>query len=415
MLIENELYRDNRPVSRDLFYGKKERSGKLNKTVIIMLPSFYQKFLEKYLNKSQLLTLKMLIWLLQNQKQVRIERLAATLPLPIQQNSRRRHLQRFLKLNALSVLLLWFPIIEEIINQHFKVGSQLIIAMDRTQGKENNVLMVSVIYQKRAIAIYWCLLGKDGSSNFQEQQKVLRPVIRLLKKYKLVIIGDREFHSVDLADWLHKQHICFVFRQKKDTTFRKKRQKFQSLSSIEVYPGIRKFYDNIKFTQKRGFGSFNLAIYWKRKYRNKQDKEPWYLLTNLPDLNTAIKTYTQRFGIEAMFSDCKTGGYNLENSQANPDRLVRLIFLIALAMTSAWLQGQRTKLQRQQVYVCRSQEQRKTEKRHSNFWIGLYGFNWIVAWHECQAWVEELVGSIRNKQTFYQRGLTAMKLIQQAL
>ena len=118
----------------------------------------------------------MLIWLLQNQKQVRIERLAATLPLPIQQNSRRRHLQRFLKLNALSVLLLWFPIIEEIINQHFKVGSQLIIAMDRTQWKENNVLMVSVIYQKRALPIFWVLLGKDGSSNLAEQQKVLRPV-----------------------------------------------------------------------------------------------------------------------------------------------------------------------------------------------------------------------------------------------
>ena len=151
MLIEDELYRDNRPVSRDLFYGKKERSGKLNKTVIIMLPSFYQKFLEKYLNKSQLVTLKMLVWLLQNQKQVRIERLAATLPLPIQQNSRRRHLQRFLNLNALSVLLLWFPIIEEIINQHFKVGSQLIIAMDRTQWKENNVLMVSVIYKKEPL------------------------------------------------------------------------------------------------------------------------------------------------------------------------------------------------------------------------------------------------------------------------
>ena len=151
MLIEDELYRDNRPVSGELFYGKKERSRKLNKTVIIMLPSFYQKFLEKYLNKSQLVTLKMLVWLLQNQKQVRIERLAATLPLPIQQNSRRRHLQRFLNLNALSVLLLWFPIIEEIINQHFKVGSQLIIAMDRTQWKENNVLMVSVIYKKEPL------------------------------------------------------------------------------------------------------------------------------------------------------------------------------------------------------------------------------------------------------------------------
>jgi uncharacterized integral membrane protein len=49
-----------------------------------MLPSFYQNYLEKYLNQSQLITLKLLVWLLQNQKQVRLERLAATLPLPIQ-------------------------------------------------------------------------------------------------------------------------------------------------------------------------------------------------------------------------------------------------------------------------------------------------------------------------------------------
>ncbi|MBD2505008.1 IS4 family transposase [Anabaena azotica] len=380
-----------------------------------MLPSFYQEFLEKYLNKSQLITLKMLVWLLQNQKQVKIERLAATLPLPIQQNSRRRHLQRFLTLNALSVVLLWFPIIEALINQYFKLGSQLTIAMDRTQWQENNVLTVSVIYQKRAWPIYWCLLEKDGSSNLTEQQKVLRPVIRLLKKYKLVIIGDREFHSVELAQWLHEQNVGFVLRQKKDTTFRQKRQKFQPLSSIEIYPGVRCFYTNVNVTQKRGFGRFNLGVYWKRKYRSKQEKDAWYLLTNLPDLNIALKIYAQRFGIEAMFRDCKTGGYNLEDSQANPDRLVRLILLIALAMTSAWIQGQKIKLQRQQSYVCRPQEQSKTEKRHSNFWIGLYGFNWIIAWHECQVWVEELVSSIRNKQTYYQRGLRAMKLIQQAL
>lgn len=134
-----------------------------------MLPSFYQKFLEKYLNQSQLITLKMLVWLLQNQKQVRIERLAATLPLPIQQNSRRRHLQRFLTLNALSVVLLWFGIIEEILNQQVKVGSQLVIALDRTQWKENNVLMVSAIYQKRALPIFWVMLEKDGSTNLAEQ------------------------------------------------------------------------------------------------------------------------------------------------------------------------------------------------------------------------------------------------------
>jgi hypothetical protein len=94
---------------------------------------------------------------------------------------------------------------------------------------------------------------------------------------------------------------------------------------------------------------------------------------------------------------------------------MRLILLIALAMTGARLQGQRTKLQRQQPYVCRSQEKGRTRKRHSNFWIGLYGHSWIVAFHECQGWVEELLDSIRNKQAFYRRGLRAMALIQQAL
>ncbi|MDB9306121.1 hypothetical protein PN488_17375, partial [Nodularia spumigena CS-591/12] len=46
-------------------------------------------------------------------------------------------------------------------------------------------------------------------------------------------------------------------------------------------------------------------------------------------VSTTVKIYGQRFGIEAMFKDCKTGGYNLEGSQASPDRLVRLILLIA--------------------------------------------------------------------------------------
>ena len=112
-----------------------------------MLPSFYQEILEKYLSNKQLITLKMLVWVLQTQKEVRIERLAANLPLPIQENSRRRHIQRFLNSNNLSVVLLWFPIIEAILSRLFKPLSQLVIAIDRTQWKDNNILMASVIYQ----------------------------------------------------------------------------------------------------------------------------------------------------------------------------------------------------------------------------------------------------------------------------
>ena len=208
---------------------------------------------------------------------------------------------------------------------------------------------------------------------------------------------------------------CFVFRQKKDTTFRQNRQKFKSLSQLEIYPGMKQFLTNITLTQKKGFGRFNLAIYWRRKYQGKQEQSPWYLLTNLPDCQTAVKIYGKRFGIEAMFKDCKTGGYNLEGSQASSDRLIRLIFLIALAMSAAWLQGQHTSTGGQSNYICRPKETRRIRRRHSNFWIGLYGHNWSAAFHLCQEWVEQLLGFIRNKLPFYQRGLRALNLMQQSL
>ncbi len=201
-----------------------------------MLPQFYQNHLKKYLSETQLITLKVLVWLLSNQKQVKIERLAATLPLPIQQNSRRRHIQRFLNLTRLSVVILWFPLIKEFIAQRLSPGKQLIIALDRTQWRENNILMVSAIYQKRALPIFWILLSKKGASNLREQQIVLRPVIKLFKSYQIVIVGDREFHSVELAEWVDHQGVKFVLRQKKNTSFRQKRQKFKTLSSLQIAP-----------------------------------------------------------------------------------------------------------------------------------------------------------------------------------
>jgi len=230
-----------------------------------------------------------------------------------------------------------------------------------------------------------------------------------------VIVGDREFHSVELAQWIDRQGVKFVLRQKKDTTFRQKRRKFNSLSSVLVAPGQRKFLGEINITQKKGLSRFNLAVYWRRKYRTKQEKSPWYLLTNLSDLETAVKAYKQRWGIEAMFKDCKTGGYNLEGSQASPDKLVRLVLLIALAMTSAWLQGEKTSILGKTSYICRSKEVERNRRRHSNFWVGLYGHNWIVAFQECQEWVQEFIDSVSNKRAFYQKGLRAITLIQQGL
>ena len=74
-----------------------------------MLPKLYRNHLKNRLKPAQLLTLKILVWLLQVHRDVRIEKLASHYPLPIKQESRRRHLQRFLALPALSIPIVWFP------------------------------------------------------------------------------------------------------------------------------------------------------------------------------------------------------------------------------------------------------------------------------------------------------------------
>ena len=108
---------------------EKEWSLIVNKTILLkMLPQFYQAHLQKYLTSSQLLNLKLLVVVLQLHKQIRIERLATLLPLPLLYESRRRHIQRFLKLPCLSVSLIWFPIIKNLIEAEIKPGSRLYVS-----------------------------------------------------------------------------------------------------------------------------------------------------------------------------------------------------------------------------------------------------------------------------------------------
>ena len=49
------------------------------------------------------------------------------------------------------------------------------------------------------------------------------------------------------------------------------------------------------------------------------------LLTNLDSLEKTLKLYESRFGIEAMFKDCKTGGYNIEKTKVSEPRFLALV------------------------------------------------------------------------------------------
>jgi hypothetical protein len=137
-----------------------------------MLSQLYRTLLSSQLTPAQLLTLEILVWLLQVHKQVKLERLAAHFPLPILFESRRRHIQRFLKLSVLSIPIIWFPLIEAVIQRKIKLGKRLYLAIDRTQWQDKNLFLVAVIFERRALPIYWQFLDKRGGKRSGGNERI---------------------------------------------------------------------------------------------------------------------------------------------------------------------------------------------------------------------------------------------------
>ena len=183
------------------------------------------------------------------------------------------------------------------------------------------------------------------------------------------------------------------------------------MNYFQLTPGVKTFEKNLQVTKQKGFGRFNVLAYQKRDYRQHTEEEPWFIITNLDEANEVIKFYKKRGGIEAMFRDYKSGGYNLEGSKANIHRLTNLILLIAIAYTSASLKGKSIKNQGYQKYTSRLTEPKRHYRRHSDFWVGLYGTNWVLAWEFCVFLVEELMMINRHKVHEYNRGLKALSAL----
>ena len=333
------------------------------------------------------------------------------MPYPSTFESRRRAIQRFLKLPTLTIEKLWFPLIKYILRTQFNKQKELIVAIDRTQWRDRNIFFICLIWQQRALPLYWQILPKKGCRNIREQKQLIRPIFPVLTKYKFLLIGDREFGSVKLAKWLGEKNVRFVLRIQKGRYIEEEGEDFKRLSDLGLMPGTSFYFKDVQVTKQKGFGKFDIAGYWKRRYRGHGEDEGWYLLTNLGSLKESVATFKCRTGIEAMFKDCKTGGYNLEKSHASTERLKTLILLIAFAYTCATLQGKEIQKVGIQKYVGRIKEVQRTIRRPSSFWMGLYGHAWVIGIEGCEKMIEELMAIRRNKLPFFQRGLRAMSLM----
>ena len=92
--------------------------------------------------------------------------------------------------------------------------------------------------------------------------------------------------------------------------------------------GRRRIWKSVKVTMDgKASHRVNLVTVWDR-----DQEEPWLLITNLTDAEKVREIYANRFWIEEMFSDHKSRGLNLESTRlTDPDRIERLLVAVTLA------------------------------------------------------------------------------------
>jgi hypothetical protein len=134
-------------------------------------------------------------------------------------------------------------------------------------------------------------------------------------------------------------------------------------------------------------------------------------------------------GIEEMFRDFKKrcdpapplgarerapreGGYDLERTKLTGHRLTSLILLITLAYSSATLAGKVIKDKGIAKYVGRVKEKNRSTRRHSDFYLGLNGKDWLLSWELLSVEVLALIGLSPQKRANYQQGLKVISQIQ---
>ena len=398
-----------------------------------MMPPVYQTVFRKHLSETQYLILELLILLIQSQRQVQLSRLASMFPQPIQYESRIKNLQRFLSLPKLSVRLLWFPIIKYFLRSEKKKENSLnrqrrrnreklkqhgywLLALDRTEWKEHNIFMISLIWGNHALPIYWKLKKKKGSSSLEEQKSLLSPVLGIFKGHEIVVVGDREFHSPKLAKYLESRKVSFVLREKKSFFIQETpNDNYKAIGSLGFTPGTLRFYEDIFVGKQDKLGKFNVLYYWKRSYRKKVMKAPWYILTNLKDTKVIISLYRSRWGIEMFFKDCKSGGYNLEQSKVSQTRFMAIILLMVIAYTLATCQGHLLKKSNLDTYSSRVRLYHNLYPHHSELRTSLYGHVWIIGMDLWADLAHALIRLKPHKQRYFNRGFEALSLMQPIL
>ena len=230
-------------------------------------------------------------------------------------------------------------------------GQQPVLIIDQStisQHDRHELVMVALRVRKRAIPIAWGVYKASGSLGWKEQSEVLETARSFLPDgCKPMLMGDRFYGNGETISWCQTHGWDYCLRLKGSLVL---------TPDLETAPDQERiFYDpstdpksayhfsgrcTINALWAAGEHQFQGAYLTRRRIqtniqmlKDKKSKEPWFIATSKEASPQTAREYGKRWGIEAMFSDFKSRGFGLTQSQLrSPGKLSCLILIMAFAL-----------------------------------------------------------------------------------
>ena len=210
--------------------------------------------------------------------------------------------------------------------RHLTAADQTIVLMlDQSKINDlNQVLMLSVRFRGRALPVAWRVRTTKGNIGFEVQKDLLEAVAGWFPEgTRIMLAADRFYGTAALINWCQKAGWDYRIRLKSNLTLAHQGGELSTGEILLTAP------QGIEDAELYGTGvTTNIGVLHESGH-----PEPWIIAMSARPGKHTVLDYGLRWGIEAMFSDFKSRGFGLMQSQIErPERLERLVLIMALTM-----------------------------------------------------------------------------------
>lgn len=282
-------------------------------------------------HQGHLLTLALMITGIVTGRNAQLSKISEEAPVEAKDKSTEMRLRRWVKKDEIDADVIYMPFAQQILEA--LSTSPLMLVMDGSQvGRGCMVLMVCVLYKKRALPVAWVVYkGKKGHTTAKRHIQALEKVLPLLpESSEVVLLGDAEYDTTEMLLWVQENTSWHYVMRTSPQIYVQEGEKSQAIGAYPLARGQVFHREQVGFTQEASL-ILNLIGWWSSRY-----EDPIFLVTNLPNAYQACRYYRRRFQIETFFSDQKSRGFQIDKSHlSDPARLSRL--LIAAFLAYIWM------------------------------------------------------------------------------